>query len=118
MGFFGGKSPKPPEYFGDGDGVTTLKMLGDTFGMGKPQNFGGFLGKTPENPKISGMEMGLQLLKCLGTLWGQENPKFQGFFGLKSPIIPRFQGGDEGRNIRDFPHTSGYQSKRPFRFQY
>ena len=39
--------------FGDGDGVTTLKMFGDTLGTGKPQTSGFFWGKIPENPQRS-----------------------------------------------------------------
>ena len=72
--------------------VATLKMFGDTLGMGKPQ--------------ISGTGTGLQLLKCLGTLWGRGSPKFWGFFGGKSPKIPKSRGGGGGRNIGDFPTTN------------
>ena len=50
--------PRKTPNFGDGDGVTTLKMFGDTLGMGEPQISGGFGGKNPENPQISGWGRG------------------------------------------------------------
>ena len=50
--------PRKTPNFGDGDGVTTLKMFGDTLGTGEPQILGVFWGKTPENPQISGWGRG------------------------------------------------------------
>ena len=45
-GFIGAYPRKTPN-FGDGDGVTTLRMFGDTLGMGKLQILGFFEGKSP-----------------------------------------------------------------------
>ena len=56
-GFFGENPQKIPN-FGDGDGVTTLRIFGDTLGTGKPQTLGFFWGKIPENPQISGWGRG------------------------------------------------------------
>ena len=110
LGVLGENPPKTPN-FGDGDGVTTLKMFEDTLGTEKPQTLGflgenpqkprisgmetgelqilGFFGgKIPEKPRISGMGTGFQLSKCSGTLWGRGNLKFRGTFWGKSLKIP------------------------------
>ena len=56
-GFIGVYPQKTPN-FGDGDGVTTFKMFGDTLGTGKPQISGFFGGKFPKISEFWGGDGG------------------------------------------------------------
>ena len=44
--------PRKPPNFGDGDGVTGLKIIGDSLGTGIPQILGIFGEKSPKIPKF------------------------------------------------------------------
>ena len=53
--------PRKTPNFGDGDGVTGLKIIGDSLGTGKPQILGIFGEKSPKIPKIRGGDGGQNL---------------------------------------------------------